>query len=254
MDFAKQFDEAERRHLGAAAESLPALGIAHRATGTLAAQIEGAQTPPAPEKPPPAFYIREAIFLLAVIGLRTARACILVVSAGYTPEAHGLKRRLSEVHARAHAVRDDKSGEHARQWLEDGPSKPSKLFSKYGSLDLWKLYSWGAHADAESPRQWLSVPMPEVAEGHTGIVVGPHFDEHLSNALLVECAMECRDLAMAQAWTRGSSSKDELKARYQRIAYELDGEIDAMAERYYAPVEAGPATFEEEPPQTDDPD
>jgi hypothetical protein len=232
MDFVEQLHDAERRHLDAAVESLPALAIAHRASGMLASQVDGAQTAPAPEKPPPSFYVREAIFLLAVLGLRTARSCALLVAAGYTPEAHGLKRRLSEVHARAQAVRDDQSGEHARKWLEDGSGgRPSKLFSKYGSLDLWKLYSWGAHADAQSPRQWLTVPMPEIAEGHMGVVVGPHFDQHMSNALLVECAMECRDLAMAQAWARGSSAED-IQARYACIAG-LDAEIDAMVERYY---------------------
>jgi hypothetical protein len=241
MDLAEKFDADEQRHLAAAPQDLPALAIARRATGALAEQIDGAQTPPAPEKPTPSFYIREATLLLAVIGLRTARACVLVVSAGYSPEAHGLKRRLSEVHARAQAVVDDGSGQHARDWLENkGASTPPRIVGKYGNLDLWKLYSWGAHADAQSVQQWLTVPMPDIAGGHQGLLVVPHFDEQLSNALLVECAMECRDLAMAQAVGREGitdSITDEtlnaIRARQTSIR-ELDSKIDVMRERYYA--------------------
>ena len=172
-----------------------------------------------------------------------------MVSAGYGPEAHGLKRRLSEVHARSQAVANNKQP-HARAWLENkGASTPPRLFSKYGSLDLWKVYSWGAHADAQSVQQWLTVPMAEVPEGYQGLLVVPHHDDHLSNALLVECAMECRDLAMGQAVGREATedavSEATLKAirtRQERIRSELDADIEVMVQRYYSGPDPADAT------------
>jgi hypothetical protein len=59
-----------------------------------------------------------------------------VISFGYEPEAHGLKRRLSEASARLGAVINDPSGEHARQWLAGrGPSTPQRIVGKFGSLE-----------------------------------------------------------------------------------------------------------------------
>jgi hypothetical protein len=84
----ERYTDIEQRLLAEAGDTLPALDIARRATGALAEQIDGAQTPPLPDDPTPEFYVREAILVLAVIGLRTARACMLVVSAGYWPESH----------------------------------------------------------------------------------------------------------------------------------------------------------------------
>lgn len=224
-------DEAERRLVAEAGDALPALATARRATACLCAMVDGVIVPPAPDRAPPSYYARAATLLLSVIALRTARTCMLVVSAGYMPEAHGPKRRLSEVHARAQAIANDTSGEHARQWLLGRASRPSKVFNRFGSADLWEVYSWGAHADAQSVQQWLTVPLPDAHEHHSGITVPPHHHEILSNALLTEVAMECRDMAAVMVGTR-ARTEDEISVNLAQVGT-LDDEIDEMIGRYY---------------------
>lgn len=226
------FDDLEEHLRGEAADRLPVLALARRTTDVLAASIEGTSIPAAPEPTPPSYYVRAATMLLAVIGLRTARACILVVESGYWTEAQALKRRLSEVHARAQAVGTDESGQHARQWLEaKGPSTPPKIVGKFGSATLWDVYSWSAHADVRGVHQWLSVPMPEQGETHQGIVVTPEHDERLSNAMLVEVATECRDMAAAQAVARSTTAEDV--QQNLAVVHELDPDCDAAIARWY---------------------
>jgi len=230
------FDDLEARRRADAVGRLPVLELARRATDVLAGAIEGASIPPAPDPAPSSYYRRSATMLLAVIGLRTARACILVVESGYWPEAQALKRRLSEVHARAQAVGTDESGQHARQWLEGkGPSTPPKIVGKFGSAELWKVYSWGAHADAQSVHQWLSVPLPATGDAHQGIVVTPEHHERLSNAMLVEVATECRDIAASQAVARSRTRDDVM--RNLSVVTELDAVCDAAIARWYDRVE-----------------
>ena len=228
------FDDAERDLLARAEHDLPALTVARHATQALATVIEGSHVPPEPDAAPPSYYARLASLMLSVIGLRTARACMLVVSAGYMPESHGLKRRLSEVHARGQAIASDTSGQHARDWLAGkGPSTPPRIVGKFGSADLWDMYSMSAHADARSVHQWLSVPMPQVRGADTGLVVIPHHQERLSNALLTEVAMECRDLYAAQAVAR-EMNRERIVKWHARLP-DLDAEIEPMLKRYYAP-------------------
>lgn len=233
------FDALEREQLEGAPEALEALPVARRATDVLVSMIDGVTTPPASEKPPPSFYMREATFLLSVLAWRTARACLLVVAVGYWPESHGLKRRLSEAHARAQAVAADESGQHARDWLEGrGPSTPPRIVNKFGSADLWKVYGWGAHADAQSVHQWLSVPMPQVSETHKGLVVPPHHNPDLSNALLNEVAMECRDMAAAMAVCREPTQ--EAIAVNLATVHALDPDIEDLIRRYYVAADDRP--------------
>jgi len=223
------FDDAEARLLDSAQNDLPALALAGKATAALASAIEGAAVPPRDDPAPPSYYLVAATLFLGVLGLRTSRAMMLVVSAGYAPEAHALKRRLSEAHARAQAVAGDHTGQHARQWLEGKPPSVGKLANRFMPPELWELYSWGSHADSRSVHWWLSVPLGGQDDGPSrGLTVAPaHHDERLSNALLVECAMECRDLASAVATVRGGRIGDIER---------LDAEIGDMAERYYAPL------------------
>lgn len=199
-----RFDDFERELLGSADRQLPALSVARSAAEALETALEGASVEPPSEDPPPSYFARSALLLLAIIGLRTARSCLLVISAGYEPEAHGLKRRLSEAHARAQAVAADPSGQHARDWLEGkGPSTPRSIAGKWGSLETWDMYSASGHADARAVRWWLMVPMEDSEGDQRGLVVQPHRRPRLSNAMLTEVAMECRDLAHALAFSRG---------------------------------------------------
>jgi hypothetical protein len=133
---------------------------------------------------------------------------------------------------RAQAIAADSTGQHARDWLAGrGPSTPTKIVGKFGSATLWEVYSMSAHADSRSVHQWLSLPMPHVHEAHTGLVVVPHHEEQLSNALLTEVAMECRDLFAAQAVAREMSR--ERAARWQERLPKLDRDIELMIRRYY---------------------
>lgn len=222
----RSFDGLERRLAASADSELPALGVARSATEALTSAVDGASVEPGGDAPAPSYYMRSAVLLLAVMGLRTARACLLVIAAGYEPEAHGLKRRLSEVHARAQAVLDDQTGQHARDWLDGkGPSTPPKIVGKWGARDLWETYSASTHADAKGLRWWLMMPVPDAHPDQRGLIVQPHRRPEFSNAMLTEVAMECRDLAHALAASRGG--------QLQGID-ELDGYIDRAIAAYMA--------------------
>ena len=218
------FDGAEAWLRATAPDELPALAIARSATEALALALDGAAVPAAEDPAPPAYYARSALLLLCTLGLRTARAALVVIASGYEPEAHGLKRRLSEIHARAQAVADDKSGAHARQWLEGvGPSTPRKITAKYGSLDLFDTYSASEHADARGMHWWLMVP----TEGtQRGVLVQPHRRPPFGNAILTEIAMETRDLVALMQVVRwgGVQGLDQLTDL-----------IDQAIDLFYAP-------------------
>jgi hypothetical protein len=218
-----RFDDYEQALAATATEQLPALAVASSATEALELALEGAHVEPVQEAASPSYFVRSAILLLSSIALRSARAIMLVVAAGYEPEAHGLKRRLSEVHARAQAVAADESGQHARDWLEgNGPSTPRKVAGKFGSLELFDIYSASEHADARSVHWWLMVPTDATED--RGIVVAPHRRPTFSNPLLTEVAMECRDMAHVLARTRGG--------RIEGLA-ELDRRIEEAIGRYF---------------------
>lgn len=188
-----RLDGAEAWLRATADQELGAFPIAESATQALALSIRGATIPPAADPPPPSYFMRSALLLLATMGLRTARAILVVVASGYEPEAHGLKRRLSEIHARAQAVVADDTGEHARQWLNGPPpSTPRKVAGKFGSMEIFDMYSVSEHADARGLHWWLMVPTEQ--EGQRGVLVQPHRRPRFSNAMLTEVAMECRDL------------------------------------------------------------
>jgi hypothetical protein len=199
-----RFDDWERGLLRTSEKDLDAMALARSATEALVAALGGATVEARGDDASPGYFVRAALLLLSTMALRTARAALLVISAGYEPEAQGLKRRLSEIHVRAQAVTDDASGQHARDWLEGkGPSTPRKLAAKWGSLDVWEMYSTSEHADVRGLHWWLMVPMSGRKEGQHGLLVQPHRRPSFSNALLTEIAMECRDIANALATSRG---------------------------------------------------
>lgn len=118
------------------------------------------------------------------------------------------------------------------QWLEGkGPSTPPKIVGKFGSATLWDVYSWSTHADVRGVHQWLSVPIPEKGATHQGIVVTPEHDERLSNAMLVEVATECRDMAAVQAVARSTTTEDV--RRNLAVVHELEPDCDAAIARWY---------------------
>jgi hypothetical protein len=231
------FDRAERRLLENATATLPALAVAKHTTEVLAEMIAATTIPPvAEQEPPSSYYKRVASLQLSVIALRTARACFLVISAGYMPEAQALKRRLSEAHARAQAVAHDESGEHARQWLEGKTPKPTPIMMKFASEDLWALYSQSTHADARGVHQWLSMRLADGSDVRTGLALTPMRDG-LSDAMLTEVAIECRDLALAMAVCH-SMQGNQVRDAMGYVQAELDGPVTEAIRTYYVPVTA----------------
>lgn len=225
-DIEEQFSRTEEELRHAADAELEPLSVARHATKALASAVNGTSIPVAPEPAPPDWYLRAAILNLCLIALRSARGCLVLIASGYEPEAQGLKRRVSEVYARMGAVVDDTSGQHARQWLEGAPpSTPRKITGKFGSLELFDLYSQSEHADARGITSWLAIPMPEIHEHHRGLIFVPHRRPEFANAMLVELAHEVRDLAQIMARSRGLSVPD---------LGILDAEIRAARERWYS--------------------
>ena len=230
------FDGAEAWLRATALNDLAALPVARSATDALAVSLQGAAVPGAPDPAPPSYYARSALLLLSTLGLRTARAAIVVIASGYEPEAHGLKRRLSEIHARAQAIAADNSGQHARQWLEGkGPSTPAKIAAKWGTVELWETYSASTHADARGMHWWLMVPTGDGEQ--RGVLVQPHRRPPFGNAILTEIAMETRDLVAVMEVVRGA----KLAGLEQ-----LTTLIDAAIDQFYAPP--GGLDLDAEPP------
>jgi hypothetical protein len=203
------FDAAEQHLLAGADEDLAALEFARRILNVLAVLVEDVTIPNAPENAPPSFHVLSATVLLSVMALRTARACLLVVSAGYMPESAGLMRRLSEIHARVQAVAADRTGQHARDWLNGkGPSTPHKIVGKFGDARSWDLFSMSTHADADGVRLF-SRPPEAHKEDHSGqIHMTPQRDARISNALVIGIAAECGGIAHALADCRAWRDQD----------------------------------------------
>ena len=63
----------------------------------------------------------------------------------------------------------------------------------------------------------------------------PEHDERLSNAMLVEVATECRDMAAAQAVARSRTTEDV--QRNLAVVHELDPECDRAIARWYMRVD-----------------
>jgi hypothetical protein len=172
---------------------LEALELFHRASITLAAGLEGVDVPFHPYPAPPEVSINSAVLNLSVIAVRVARALGTVVSTGYVLEAHALKRRLSEAHARLNAVMADPSGEYARKWLADqAPRGLRELARTHGSEELYDLYSESSHAKMGALNSWLAIPVGD----RRAMPIGPMRDPGFANPMLVEAASECRDFAV----------------------------------------------------------
>jgi porphobilinogen deaminase len=62
----------------------------------------------------------------------------------------------------------------------------------------------------------------------------PEHDERLSNALLVEVATECRDMAMARAVARSNTPEDV--EHNKAVVHQLDAGCDAAIERWCDPI------------------
>ena len=97
------------------------------------------------------------------------------------------------------------------------------LAGKFGSLELFDMYSAGGHADPHPVYWWLMVPTDGGGGGNHGLNIHPHRQPTQSNALLTQVATECRDKAHVLAITRWG--------RVDGLA-DLDGRIEEAIGRY----------------------
>jgi hypothetical protein len=134
-----------------------------------------------------------ALWFMAIISFRALRAAIHVLSIGYEDQSFGYQRLIAELHGRAQKVRDDHSGDQARQWLAGRSlGKPAKLVGR----DFYDMISGPVHANSRAVFEWLAISR---ADGSTGVVLGPERRPEVANAALVMMAGQARDIGMLLA-------------------------------------------------------
>jgi hypothetical protein len=214
------FDAIECQLVADADAALPVLAASRGVIDILADLIEGVTVSSGRDGMSGASCVQDATVLLAVIAVRTARACLWVIAAGYVPEAHSLARRLSEIVARTEAVTSDESGQHAREWLNGkGPSTPKKVVRKHGRADVWEVFSRSTHADIEGFQSLTSIPDPDPA-GPGSIVLSPQRDARHANAIGAMIGLDCTVMGIL---VLGSAVKTEADARARIPALETLG-------------------------------
>lgn len=193
------FPRTEGAMSSAAHLELPALTIAESASEMLRWVLDRAQVTAydGDGKPPAKWWRAKAMLYLGVIGVRSARCAMLVVSAGYQKEALAHTRSLTECHGRLRKVYEDQSGSYAEEWLRARAGKPAKAV---GVPDYWDTLSQASHADHRGVELFLAVSLDD---GGTSLNVGPERRPGVSNATLSMVAGECRDLAHVIALERG---------------------------------------------------
>jgi hypothetical protein len=187
-------------------DELPAYAVTDAASETLRWVIQ--RTPIMPderENPPPSYWRAKALMYLGVLAVRTTRAALTVLRAGYEAEAMTYKRTLMEVHSRVRLVVADPSGEYARQWLLGRAGKPAKAVGGFSPDDFWTMLSHSTHADHRAVENFLAVSEPD---GTTRLLVAPERRQVVSNATLATFAGETRDVANVIATERGLEIPD----------------------------------------------
>lgn len=189
-----RYVRAEAANTASAWEDLPPFHLANVATEVLAVMIGECPVPGADEDDaPPGYWHKKAVFFLAVIGLRAARAAMVLVAAGYGPEALGQMRTVMEVHNRIERVLDDPHENRARNWFKTGDGKPGKHADV---PELWATLSHSAHADRRAVENFLAV---SEEGGNVGIVTGPERRAEVDSGTLLMIAGQTRDVAAAMA-------------------------------------------------------
>jgi hypothetical protein len=157
-----------------------------------------------------------ALWFMAIIAFRAMRAAMHVLSAGYEEQAIGFERLIDELFKRAQKVREDESGEYARQWLEGhGPGTPTKLVGQ----GLYETLSGPVHAAARGVFDWIAISRED---GSTAVVVGPERRPESANATLSYMAGEGRDIAGMLA----------AEAGFEIDLRDLDRQIHELHDRY----------------------
>jgi hypothetical protein len=181
--------ERERELLRTARSELAALALADEVSRLLAKLVQRVTIDATQEDRSPEDFRRHALWFMAIIVLRALRAAMQVLSVGYDDQSLGYQRLIDELHNRAQKVREDKSGEYARQWL-DGRSlgKGAKLAGQ----EFWEFLSRPVHGNARAVLDWLAITQDD---GSAKVVIGPERRPEVTNAALTYMASEARDIA-----------------------------------------------------------
>ncbi len=192
--------EADQR--STAARDIPQLQAARMSAALLAQAVWLMSDMDAvgPDAPGPVLR-RVALLNVGSLAIRTANATCLLVSSGYEPDTHSLKRRLTELWARATHLYDDQSGEQARRWLRgEGHVRASKLVHKYlGSQGAagQALLSRYTHDDSLGIRLLASPPLSRATSEREHLVnVLPSRNHRQAAAILLETTRDVADIAM----------------------------------------------------------
>jgi hypothetical protein len=143
---------------------------------------------------------RSAVVSAGAIAVRAASSVMVLLSAGYGPEAASPLRRLLEAKLNTQAILDDDTGQYAIRYLQGRPRGATKLAQKYGNADEIDLLSILTHADVRGLAT-LHVKEPnrssEVIEGTFSVMPFHRVREaeFLLHAVAYECALMCGGLA-----------------------------------------------------------
>jgi hypothetical protein len=181
--------ERESQLDGAVPSELAALAVADAASRVLADLIQRAPVPPRATAPTAEELGHQAIWFMAVTAFRAARAAIWVSRVGYEDQAVAHVRLIDELHNRAQKVREDTSGDYAREWLA---GRSLGKGAKLAGQELWGLLSGPVHANARAVLDWLAISHDD---GSTKVVLGPERRPEVANGTLVYIAGELRDIA-----------------------------------------------------------
>lgn len=141
------------------------------ALGEVMASIETVDPPHRPGEiglPPtgPENVVLGAQFMIGVRALRVVQAARPMLAAGYEREAMVNNRIINELVEHRRAIRMDKTGEEARQWLTSPRGRGiGKRIRALAKGDLYKLESYAAHGD---PR--LIIPLFDSARNTIPLV------------------------------------------------------------------------------------
>ena len=176
---------------------LPTLALADEVSRLLGEVIQSISIDAAREDRNPKDFRLHALWFMAIIALRALRAAMQALRSGYEDQSVGYQRLIDELHNRAQKVRDDDSGDYARQWLDGrGLGKGAKLAGQ----DFWEFLSGPVHANARAALDWIAISQPD---GSAKIVIGPERRPEVSNAALTYMASEGRDIANLLAMEAG---------------------------------------------------
>ena len=194
--------DQERALVRAADAELPTLALAETASRVLADLIVKVPVAPSARARSSQETNHQAIWFMAVIAFRAARAAIWVTSAGYEDQAIGYMRLIDELHNRAQKVRADPSGRYAREWIA---GKSLGKGAKLAGQEMWEMLSGPVHANAKAVFDWLAI---EQEDGSTKVVLGPERRPEVSNSNLTYIAGELRDMAAVLSAAAGRQSED----------------------------------------------